>query len=151
MQYIRVDKACDNVADQDLPSIRKMNLISYGLGNSFDPSMFDAVKNRDHIKPIGGLWASPVGSKCGWKEWCEREDFARDFSQSFEFEYVGNILVIDEMYDLLKIMWRDIDGWRCLPDYEAMRASGIDAIYLTARGQEKCMDDVVYKLGRVRL
>lgn len=47
-----------------------MNYISYGLGK-FDVDKFDEIQNVEYRnKPKGGLWASPVSAKRGWKDWC---------------------------------------------------------------------------------
>jgi hypothetical protein len=47
--------------------------IHYG-SDKFDKEQFVPISNRGHwIKPIGGLWASPVDSKNNWYEWCKAE------------------------------------------------------------------------------
>ena len=49
--------------------------IHYGH-SEFRPELFREIKNRyAFVKPLGGLWASPVDAKLGWKEWCTDENF----------------------------------------------------------------------------
>jgi len=112
-----------------------LRLVTYGLGNAFDPRKFEAVKNRKHTKPCGGLWASPVDCTYGWREWCESENWG-DMSSRFETEYTGRTLVIDSADDLAKVMWINCH-YKKYPDYEGMLKLGIDAIYLTERGERE--------------
>ena len=42
--------------------------IHYG-DRHFDPNKFKPIENTFTNKPIGGLWASDVNAKYGWKEW----------------------------------------------------------------------------------
>lgn len=117
------------------------NLITYGLGDSFKKELFNPIKNKFHIKPKGGLWASPVGCQYGWKEWCESNDFG-DISSHFETVYTGRTLVIDSLRDMNKIIWQPEKYTLRFPDYEAMLRNGIDAIYLTERGEEETRYDI---------
>src|SRR5689334_5145218 len=91
-----------------LTTRKKMRLIHYGA-NSFDPARWqEPADGFDFfVKPHGGLWTSPVGSKWGWKDWCAVENFgsADRFENFFEFDYVGDILVIDRARDLNKLPW----------------------------------------------
>ena len=49
--------------------------VHYG-SNRFDINIFRKIVNRPlYSKPLGGLWASRVDSKRGWKDWCESEKF----------------------------------------------------------------------------
>jgi len=117
-------------------SVLTLRLVTYGLGEAYDPEKFAPIKNRLHTKPFGGLWASPVDSAYGWREWCEAENWG-DLSTRFETEYTGRTLVIDSAEDLAKVIWQDVKSWRGCPDYEAMQARGVDAIYLTERGEHE--------------
>lgn len=60
--------------------------IHYG-SDQFDLNRFNPVKNIEGWnKPDGGLWASPVGARRGWKEWCKDEEFCVwRLKQSFTF------------------------------------------------------------------
>ena len=109
-----------------------LHLISYGLGDLFDPAKFMPVRTH-YVKPTGGLWASPVDASYGWRDWCEQESFG-DLSTSFRVWFTGNILVIDCYEDLRKLPWQETVG-RSIPDYEQIAQSGVDAIHLTERGQ----------------
>lgn len=113
-----------------------LQLVTYGLGDRFEPQKFEPVRNRQHTKPFGGLWSSPVGSEYGWRDWCEAENWG-DLSSRFRTEYTGRTLVIDSLADLAGVIWQDVKHWRGCPDYEAMRRIGIDAIYLTERGEHE--------------
>ena len=119
-----------------LVSVRTMHLITYGCGDSFCRELFVPIKNRQHTKPKGGLWASPVGCSYGWKEWCEAESFG-DLIKNFDVIYEGRTLVIDSLRDLAGFLWqKDQYGSGC-PDYEEMMRLGIDGIYLTERGEQE--------------
>ena len=61
--------------------------IHYGH-TSFDKEKFIPIKNRGFfVKPTGGLWASDVRAKFGWKDWCEAEHF-RDCKKENSFTFV---------------------------------------------------------------
>jgi hypothetical protein len=49
-------------------------LIHYGSTN-YNHEKVGAIVNENWVKPKGGLWASPIDSKWGWKDWCESEKF----------------------------------------------------------------------------
>lgn len=66
-----------------------MNYIHYGH-DSFDKKYLVETIDYKHMfrrydKPHG-LWASPVDSEIGWKDWCECEDFETEsLEKSFVF------------------------------------------------------------------
>lgn len=113
---------------------RTLELVCYGCGDSFDLSKFLTPANRDHAKPVGGLWTSPVDSEFGWAQWCEGQDFG-DLSTSFKLKFTGHVYVIDCVEAAKCMPWRNIDFLKhlCWPDYEAIQ--GVDAIYLTKKGE----------------
>lgn len=112
----------------------RLHLITYGCGNFFDRNRFVPIQNRRHIKPTGGLWASPVGAAYGWREWCIAEEWG-DLGSSFETIYEGYTLIVDSLDDLSDFIWQP--GGINWPDYEAMlKKNPIDGIYLTERGQD---------------
>ena len=117
-------------------SVRTLHLITYGLGISYRKELFTPIKNREHTKPEGGLWASPVGCSYGWQQWCESENWG-DLTNSFETIYEGRTLVIDSLRDLSNVVWQEGSSYRDCPDYEAMLRLGIDAIHLTERGEQE--------------
>ena len=114
-----------------------MNLITYGKGNSFSVRKFVPVSNY-HFKPKGGLWASPVKSSFGWKDWCKAEGFG-DLSSHFVFQFSGNVLKIDSLKDALEMPWCSFIDIPSLeyPDYDGMVHLGIDAIHITAKGERE--------------
>lgn len=81
--------------------------IHYGH-TKFDKTMFKKIRNDTSIlstKPENGcgFWASDVNAECGWKEWCESEEF-RDCNKenSFKFTLADDVkvLYIDSVSDL---------------------------------------------------
>lgn len=126
---------------------KKMHLITYGLGNAFDPRKFKPVTNRDFVKPNGGLWASPVRSKYGWKHWCKAESFGK-LDTSFTYWYQGNVLVINSRLDAMEMPWYAPYDLPSLmyPDYEALAKMGVDAIHLTINGQHETRLTVDYSM-----
>lgn len=127
---------CNECPLERLVSVRTMQLVTYGCGDSFRKDMFVPVKNRQHVKPEGGLWASPVGCAYGWKEWCEAESWG-DLTTMFTTLYEGRTIVIDSLRDLADFVWTENKYGCTYPDYEEMLRFGVDAIYLTERGQEQ--------------
>lgn len=112
----------------------KKKYIHYGH-KEFSVDKFDRPKNHAFLsKPFGGLWASPVESDYGWRDWCEAEDFRRcDIENSFMFTLRddANVLYIDSrdcLSDLPKQKcYRDL--W-CMLDFEKLMGT-YDAIELT--------------------
>ena len=83
-----------------------MNEIYIHYGHkSFDNKLFDEIKNeRAWVKPIGGLWASNINAKYGWRDWCEEQRFREcsiDNSFKFKLKEDSRILKIDNS-DILK-------------------------------------------------
>ena len=100
--------------------------IHYGSGH-FDRSHFFPVKNSTVVpcKPHYNtcFWASPIGAKLGWFDWCIREDFFIDnLNTKFKFTISPNarILYITKMEDLSidEVELREIPP--CKIDYEAL-------------------------------
>lgn len=129
---------------KELKEIYKIEnkFITYGLGE-YDKSEFQRIKNRNFIKPYGGLWSSPVNSDWGWKDWCLSEDFnVEKLSNSFEFSLNDNakIYVIDEFSDLGFLVmgnkYRFVSWWgdSIILDFEKL-SKVYDAILLTDKGQ----------------
>ncbi|MDP2816644.1 MAG: hypothetical protein Q8O19_08205 [Rectinemataceae bacterium] len=116
--------------------IQKLHLVTYGCCKAFDKSKFHPVKNST-FKPVGGLWASPVISNYGWADWCKEENFRLErLDESFSFYYEGNILTIDTIDDLERLIWVDSCGFKMV-DYIQMQSTGIDAIHLTNKGENQ--------------
>ena len=109
--------------------------IHYGSAN-FNPRYFTQITNRDHWnKPYGGLWASRVDAKYGWRNWCESEEFRlEDLNTHFRFLITPAAKVI-HLYtskDLDRLPHRNdcSDLWGFYPDFEQMVKDGWDAIEL---------------------
>ena len=82
------------------------------------------IKNRRGFsKPQGGLWASQVDSKFGWKEWCDREKFrVNTLDNSFKFTLkddakIFHIYSINDLKQLPKQRTEFELTWYCL-DFE---------------------------------
>ena len=116
----------------------KLNLITYGKGKKFISSKFTPIENIPFfVKPKGGLWASPVNSVCGWREWCKIENFG-DLSNNFTFGFDGNVFVIDSISSATSMPWIEYhNNLMNSPDFEKMLEQGYDAIYLTEKGQKE--------------
>ena len=113
-------------------------LIHYGA-NKYDPSLFRPIKNDGWAKPIGGLWASPLKSHCGWREWCKEENFRlSSFSEYFTLSLkdYARVLVIDDFESLLPLPAIDGHSDYKIVDFESI-TSQYDAIWLTPNGEEQ--------------
>jgi hypothetical protein len=111
--------------------------IHYG-SKEFDPNLFEPIKNQEFVKPLGGLWASPVDALEGWKVWCEANDFREcNEENSFTFTLAENAKVLhlyksSELDDLPKLEF--LTGFTLLDsvllDFEGIKSMGYDAIEL---------------------
>ena len=96
---------------------------------------FQEIKNELYFcKPKGGLWASPIDAKYGWKDWCEAENF-RECSQDNSFAFalkdgakVYHIRSVSDVKDMPQVN-TGISVYY-IPDFEKMLADGWDAIEL---------------------
>ena len=62
-----------------------MKYIHYGH-KTFEPDRFQKVENQLGIpKPNGGLWASPIETEYGWKEWNANKNIGASFEEYFMF------------------------------------------------------------------
>jgi hypothetical protein len=108
-------------------------VIHYG-SPIYDPNKIKPIRNQDLVKPIGGLWTSPVDSLFGWKDWCKGADF-RECNEYNSFKLGINkdakICIIDSHDDLIKLL----NNSEYL-DFEYLSLN-YDAIHLTKKGQEK--------------
>lgn len=110
--------------------------IHYGSTN-FDPSYFAQVTNRDtlRIKPDGGLWASRVDAKYGWRDWCENAEFGLESLKTHFCFLITPAAKVFHLYtskDLDRLPHRNDchDQWEFYPDFEQMVIDGWDAIEL---------------------
>lgn len=100
---------------------------------------YKPISNRDPIgiKPIGGLWASPVGAGRSWKDWCESEQFRLSgLNKWFEFELTDDAKVLEILTgeDIRKLDGYVGDGKYefYLVDFEKMVADGYSAMLVMA-------------------
>ncbi len=118
----------------------KVGLVEYiHFGSKcFDRAMCETIKNREYFnKPFGGLWASAVNAKFGWKEWCSANNYA-DLTEENSFRFT--------LKDSARVwhIWSTEDAnhmprqenklgipmlWLC-PDFERLVADGYDAVEL---------------------
>lgn len=94
--------------------LRDMVFVSYG-STKYDSSKvrkpdlndFGRLTHQIYInKPMGGLWASPLGSKWGWGDFCSHDAFnleTLDKHFLFRLKSSANIYVIDNIDDLKRI------------------------------------------------
>lgn len=122
--------------------------IHYGSAN-FNPRYFKQVTNRDQlrVKPNGGLWASRVDAKHGWRNWCECEEFRlEDLNTHFRF-LITPAAKVAHLYtskDLDRLPRRNdcFDRWdEFYPDFEQMVKDGCDAIELHLSSTDKNWDN----------
>jgi hypothetical protein len=111
----------------------KLELIHYGH-DKFDITKFKYIENANWVKPKYGLWASPIDSKWGWKDWGEVENYG-NFNSHFIFNYEGNILIIDSLNDLLRLPFYSYCFLK-YPDFEKL-SKKYDAILLTVKGEKE--------------
>ena len=118
--------------------------IHYGSAN-FNPRYFKQVTNRDdylQVKPHGGLWASRVDTKFGWRNWCESEGFRLEkLSTHFRFLVTpaAKVFHLYSSKDLDRLPHRNdcFDRWEFYPDFEQMVKDGWDAIELHLSSTDK--------------
>jgi len=127
-----------------------MKYIHYGH-KAFSLNDFIDVSNEEYRnKPKGGLWASPIDSKYGWKQWCEDEQFREcndENSFIFELKPEAKIYQINCKEDILKLQKIEYAMMRSniYPDFEQIKESGIDAIQFNlSNDNEGTFDDSMY-------
>lgn len=76
--------------------------VHYG-SKKFKEDLFEPIKNRYWVKPDGGLWASSVNAKYGWKDWNKDSGFRECKEEnSFKFKLKANakVCIINNVKDL---------------------------------------------------
>lgn len=112
--------------------------ITYGK-SKYDPQKFNEVRNIPLLgKPIGGLWASPIDTPFGWKQWCEDTKYNDcDLTRSFCFTLRENVNVIqlNSVEDCRHLPMAQLDPifqplteYHIYPDFEKLKADGVDAV-----------------------
>lgn len=79
--------------------------------NDFDKRLFRDISNINHfVKPMGGLWGSPVDSDYGWEDWV----ISNDFNNTIGFNKYGKDRFYFKLKDNSKLLY--IDNAKCLKD-----------------------------------
>ena len=77
--------------------------IHYG-SKEFLKDKVSPIKNEKYFsKPKGGLWASPLDTNMGWRDWCKSEDFREcneENSFTFALADAARVLSIKQSSDL---------------------------------------------------
>ncbi len=128
--------------------------IHYG-SSEFIPEKFKPIENGEHrwTKPRGGLWSSPISSDCGWKQWCEAEQYRVDLlGKSFTFELDDDVKVLEitsgedasklEKYANFHGNERSFPGIYSI-DFEAIVSDGYSAI-LALAGTDYSVYHILY-------
>jgi hypothetical protein len=114
--------------------VSELTVVHYG-SKKYKKSLVKPVRNRNFVKPHGGLWTSPVNSKWGWKEWCKSSEFREcNEKNSFKLKFNADakILIINSYDDLENIPNKSLCCITCM-DFELL-ATMCDAIWLTKKG-----------------
>lgn len=106
--------------------------IHYGH-KSFDNELFDEIKNeRAWVKPVGGLWASNINAKFGWKDWCKEQRFREcSIDNSFKFKLkedtrilkIGNSDILKKLPIVnapFRTSWINLDFEKIKENYDAI-------------------------------
>ena len=81
--------------------------IHYG-SKHFDKNLFEEIKNIPFVKPEGGLWASSIKAKYGWKEWIQDNNYMLDKYRDdnfflFKLKEGSRVLTIKSKKELKKL------------------------------------------------
>lgn len=107
---------------------KTVTYIHYGH-EEFDMRRFRSVSNGRYlgIKPVGGLWASPIEAERSWKKWCEDENYSEcheDDSFRFTMRNPDKIFYIDS-----EESFKEFAGRYALTE-EARFGSGDAAVFI---------------------
>lgn len=120
--------------------------IHYGARH-FDENLFEEIKNIPFVKPEGGLWASNIKAKYGWKEWTQDNNYMIDKYREdncfkFRLKDGAKVLKINSQTDLRNLPKNMIQQYSELMknwlDFEKL-AKQYDAI-------EVCIDELYWEL-----
>lgn len=126
--------------------------IHYGT-LSFQLDKFQPIKNKAYgaVKPIGGIWASPIDAKWGWKQWCVSEEFRiNKLSTSFEFYLDDNARVchiksVDDLKKLPRLQGLDSTLY-CIDFEKAMKKYDAIELHLSDEVVDDYLDSLYFKL-----
>lgn len=125
----------------DKKMVKKLTVIHYG-SKVYNSELVEPIVNENWVKPLGGLWTSPINSTWGWKNWCDMEHFHKCSNRNkFKLKFVKNalVMVIDDLEDLMnlpKISSLDEYINNRYIDFELV-SKYVDAIWLTDKGQSE--------------
>ena len=126
--------------------------IHYG-STSFQPDKFQPIKNKAYgaVKPIGGIWASPIDAKMGWKQWCTSEEFWLDkLDVNFEFSLSDDARVchIKSVDDLRKLpILQGLDSILYCIDFEkAMKKYDAIELHLSDEVNDDYLNSLYFRL-----
>jgi len=103
------------------------------------------IRNRDHLKPDGGIWACPVDASFGWREWCKEKGHTDQWGKPFPIYLevcMERAIVVERREDLEKLVWVPMFGdasylsWLKRPDWVEMKRLGVDVVYVTEKGEQ---------------
>jgi len=117
-----------------------LEVIHYG-NTRYIPQLVGQIKNEGFVKPLGGLWTSPVNSDWGWKDWNAGEQYSEcDEENSFVLKFLEGtkLLVINSLDDLLKLPMIESTYLRSdkYLDFELL-AKVADGLWLTSKGMSE--------------
>lgn len=120
---------------------RRIKCVHFG-STKFDFNIYKSVKNQRCIKPLGGLWSSPIASSFGWLTWCKEAEFPEyEESNNFKFNVPQHkLLTIDSHADLVEMMEEnntvDVFGFLTAINFEKL-SKKYHGIFLTLNGMLK--------------
>lgn len=124
-----------------------MEYIHYG-DDTFRPEKCTVERGIHPAKPKKGLWASPVISDWGWKDWCESEQWApRDFDWSKSFTFTlkeeANILYVHSEDDIMDYVIKDesTPDWLRFTKTSVIDKLDVERLYKDYDGMEVFMSD----------
>jgi hypothetical protein len=129
--------------------------IAYG-SSEYSPNKFKPVdlkhwRSTINNKPFGGLWASPIDSKWGWKDWCQAEEWKTEsLNTYFTFTLApgANIYVIDNEKDLMSVSTFRSEYTSTLSiDFADLINNGYDGIYVTDNAARKFRCSTIYGIS----
>lgn len=133
-----------------------MEYFTMGI-KSIDKYNFNSPKNRNFIKPDGGLWSSPYIEngifKSNWHEWCFENMNNKLFNYGvvFTLKENSNIFIVNSNEDIKKLFkeyeYKNNNKYDFIKvlDYEKI-AKDYDGIHLTSKGETISRFDSPYVL-----
>lgn len=133
--------------------MEEKEFITYGI-KKFIPSKFKKIRNRKYCsKPSGGLWASSIDSKIGWKDYCISSSYYKKGGLKnyikFKIKPESNIYIIDSLNDLYSLPFQindDMFGQTYI-DFKKMAESGYQGVYLTEKGLTRTSSFLGYEFN----